>query len=84
MNVRKMKPTKAHRPALWSGILGTVYAMNDDGEVRYFDYDREGAKAFAGVTDDRDPRLARKPRPVSYAKHRDLEPRGLIVWITRA
>jgi hypothetical protein len=53
---RKMKPTRQHRPAVWGGILGTVYAQNDTGETRYFDYDYAVAWAFAGVTPERDPR----------------------------
>lgn len=46
---RKMKPTRRHRPAVWECILGTVYAMNEAGECRYFDYNYEDAFAFAGV-----------------------------------
>jgi hypothetical protein len=59
MSARRMKPTRKHRPAIVPGILGTVYGINDDGEARYFDYDREGAEAFAGVTSERDPRYAK-------------------------
>lgn len=56
--VRKAKPTRAHRPAVWEMLLGTVYA-SDGQTVRYFDYDWDGAKEFAGVTDTADLRLAR-------------------------
>lgn len=56
-------PTRAHRPAVWENMLGTVYAMNDAREVRYFDYDHDGALAFAGVREEgRDPRVARATR----------------------
>ena len=51
------KPTLQHRPAVWECMLGTVYALNDEGECRYFDYDHEGALAFAGVAGDIDVRL---------------------------
>lgn len=46
---RRMKPTEAHRPAIWENMLGTVYARNAAGEVRYCDYRYEEAFAFAGV-----------------------------------
>lgn len=50
-------PTRSHRPAIWENMLGTVFAMNDVGEVKYFDYNHEDAKRFAGAEeDDRDPR----------------------------
>jgi len=57
---RKMKPTRGHRPALWENMLGTVRAMNDAGEVRYFDYNWDEAIAFSGANDpDRDARLCK-------------------------
>lgn len=52
-------PTNKHRPAIWECMLGTVYAMDDQGEVRYFDYRWDEARAFAGVSPDRDPRVAK-------------------------
>lgn len=55
---RKAKPTKQHRLAIWENMLGTVYAMNDAGDVQYFDYRWADAIEFAGATTDRDPRLA--------------------------
>ena len=59
---RIMKPTQKHRPAIWEAMLGTVYAMNDAGEVKYFDYKWDEAAIFAGlggltVVDERDPRV---------------------------
>ncbi len=57
---RHMKPTKQHRPAVWECMLGTVYARNDRGETRYFDYDWAKARTFAGADEpDRDPRCFR-------------------------
>lgn len=47
---RKMRPTKAHRPILTFGILGTVYGISPQGEVRYFDYNWDAALKFAGVS----------------------------------
>lgn len=46
---RRMKPTQKHRPAVWENMLGTVYALNDAGECKYFDFKYEEALAFAGV-----------------------------------
>jgi hypothetical protein len=54
---RDAKPTRKHRPAIWEMLLGTVYASNGT-EVRYFDYDWDAAREFAGVTPDADPRHA--------------------------
>jgi hypothetical protein len=53
-----MPPTQRHRLAITPGILGTVYARNEAGVERYFDYDWKGAMAYAGVRQDRDPRVA--------------------------
>jgi len=53
------EPTSKHRPAIWENMLGTVFAMNDERKIKYFDYDYEAAKAYSGVTEDeRDCRLA--------------------------
>jgi hypothetical protein len=40
-------------------MLGTVYAVNDAGKVEYFDYNWDAAREYAGVTADRDPRVAK-------------------------
>ena len=50
--VKKMKPTKKHRPAIWEMMLGTVIAMNSKGEMRYFDYDFEAVVKFAELGGD--------------------------------
>lgn len=50
---RTAKPTKKHRPVVWEAMLGTVYAMDPTGTVRYFDYDVAAAHRWAGVTEDR-------------------------------
>jgi hypothetical protein len=57
----KKPPTSRHRTAVWECLLGTVYARNDAGEVKYFDYDYPAAMAFAGVTPERMPRVAKAP-----------------------
>lgn len=63
VNARHMKPTQKHRLAIEPGILGTVYAYDDAGNRKYFDYDYDGALAYAGVTEDRDPRTWKSGRP---------------------
>ena len=45
-------PTKKHRPAVWECMLGTLYALGVNGEVKYFDYDYGAALKFAGITSD--------------------------------
>ena len=66
----KKKPTLKHRPAIWECMLGTVYAMNDDREVKYFDYDWDAARAFAGVDESgRDPRVFKNTRRVSWTEY---------------
>ena len=80
-----MKPTQKHRPAIWECLLGTVYAMNADREVQYFDYNWDAAMEFAGVTDESDLRTYRKRERVSYSRHGSLldEPRfgQLVLWM---
>lgn len=70
---RKAKPTKDHRPAIWESLLGTVEARSPEGITRYFDYDWEAARAFAGIDESTsDLRLARYPRidsgPIRYGQ----------------
>jgi hypothetical protein len=50
---RKAKRTLKHRPAVWEMMLGTVYASNGK-ETRYFDYDWDAAREFAGIREDED------------------------------
>lgn len=60
VEARIMRPTKRHRPVMWEGILGTVYACSPEGEVKYFDYDWKGAAEFCGVlADGADPRVVK-------------------------
>jgi len=50
VTAHKAPPTKKHVPAIWEGLLGTVYAQSPDGVVRYFDYNYEAARAWAGLS----------------------------------
>lgn len=60
------KPTQKHRPAVWECMLGTVYAY-DGNKIKYFDYDHEGALAYAGINwESEDLRWAKKPGRYSY------------------
>ena len=58
VKARKMKPTKKHRPAIWECMLGAVYA-SDGKRARYFDYDLDAARKFAGVDKAKDIRIFR-------------------------
>lgn len=82
---RPMRPTLKHRPAIWEMMLGTVYAMNDAGEVRYFDYNWEGARAFAGVDEpDRDPRHSRALRGhLDYLGTSAPNTRQMVLWVLK-
>lgn len=46
---KKKSITRKHKPLIWENMLGTVYARNATGEVKYFDYDYEAAHRFAGT-----------------------------------
>lgn len=89
---RKMKPTLRHRPALWENMLGTLFAMNAEGECRYFDYDYEAAIEFSGVDPTNatgDNRIYRvtPDRRYSYVRSGDdfANPRlkKLVLWTTQ-
>ncbi len=89
---RKMRPTQKHRPALWENMLGTLYAMNVEGECKYFDYDHDAAIEFAGVdtkNETGDNRLFRvnKDFRYSYVRSGDTyaNPRQgkLVLWTKR-
>ena len=84
---RRMKPTKKHRPAIWEGMLGTVYAMNEAGETKYFDYDWDDAKAHAGIPDKTDIRLYRHREHIRYSNGADImsDPQmgKLVLWVER-
>lgn len=85
----RMRPARRHRPAIWESMLGTVFAMDDAGHIKYFDYDYEAARAYAGVDDlvgHVDPRLA--PFPRNAHRYDDGEsawarpaPAQLVLWI---
>ena len=56
------EPTKKHRAVIWEGMLGTVYARNENGEVKYFDYDWKEAAEFANLKNAKDIRVAKLKR----------------------
>jgi hypothetical protein len=75
----KAAPTRSHVPAVWECLLGTVYARNAQGQTQYFDYDHEGALAFAGVHQEgADLRVA--PAPVRMT---DIRRGQLVLWVRR-
>lgn len=77
----KKKVTKAHKPILWETMLGAVSAMNLDGEVKYFDYDYEGAITWA-TTGRKDFRTWKVPHGVRYTANSWDGPRvgRLALW----
>lgn len=77
-SAKKAPPTKKHRPALWENMLGTVYARNVSGEVRYFDYDYKAAVAFIGAYADA--RVHRIPRLGYYDLKGTEIQGGKLVW----
>lgn len=52
--------TRSHRPLVWENMFGTVYAY-DGKEVKYFNYNWDGARAYANVTGHTDLRIAKNP-----------------------
>jgi hypothetical protein len=84
-DLKVMKPTKRHRPAIWECMLGTVYAMNDAGEIQYFDYKWEEAKQFAGIDTSRDLRVYKNTESRSSWDRHELPRRGgTVLWILKA
>ena len=81
----KGAPTKAHRPAIWEVMLGTVCALSPAGEARCFDYDFEAAKAHAGIASATDARLAPMPKYKSYiekgATWAEARPGQRVLWV---
>jgi hypothetical protein len=61
--VNERKPTRLYRAAVWECMLETIYAMNDSGEVRYFNRDWRAAARFSGaLVETRRARLWRNHR----------------------
>jgi hypothetical protein len=81
---KRMKPTMKHRPAVWESMLGTVNAMNEAGEVRYFDYAWEDALEFAGFSPDRDPRTFKADRAVQFANWHHIRRGQRVLYIRKA
>ena len=87
--VRK-RPTLKHSPVIWEAMLGTVYAASPSGEVRYFDYRWDEARAFAEIDPAVDDlRVARKrdyPRPYGvsfYGGSKEPYANQLCLWAVR-
>jgi hypothetical protein len=70
-------------------MLGTVYALNDVGECRYFDYDHTGALEFAGVDKTADNRLHRITKLLNFQYVKNGASEGnpnvgkLVLWIPK-
>lgn len=83
-NAKKAKPTQKHRPAIWENMLGTLYAMNDRGQVKYFDYAYFDAVEFAGITKENVPtldiRVERNSHSMNYGYEYMMPRKGQLVW----
>lgn len=79
---RQMKPTRHHRPGLWENMLGTVYAQNRAGEVRYFDYDWAEAIAFIGPVEDIRAYRVKMYDGVSRPNEHPVPP-GKLIWFVK-
>ena len=88
IEARKMRPTLNHRPAIWECMLGTVYAMNEEGVTEYFDYDWDDAKQHAGIPDKKDIRLFKNKRRVRWSNgdryDGDPEVGKLTLWVEKS
>jgi hypothetical protein len=84
-DVKRAKPTKNHRPAIWENMLGTVYAMDDNRKIKYFDYDYEAAKAYSNVAEKKDIRLAKVTEPLTWDGSSHANPRKgkLVIWVEK-
>ncbi|QZD97742.1 hypothetical protein SEA_VINE_33 [Gordonia phage Vine] len=80
---RAMRPTQKHTPVMWEGILGTVYAVNPQGDVKYFDYDWQAARDYADIPDDADIRIAPAPHSFRLANDTTIYAGKTYVWIVR-
>jgi hypothetical protein len=72
---RTYKITKKHIPLCWECILGTVYAKNVNGAVKYFDYNYDNAINFMSLNNYYDLRLCKCPYNISlinYPKYKQL------------
>jgi len=81
----RRKPTRGHRPAIWEVMLGTVYAMNDAGEIKSFGRNYEEAIAFSGAAEEgRDPRLHKLKNKIRPTQGDETIPAGkLVYWIRK-
>ena len=88
VEAKKMPPTKKHRPAIWEMMLGTVNAMNDEGEVKYFDYDHDAAKEFAGVAEKKDPRVFKSKSKLVVGgdcySTKNVRRGQMVLWVERS
>jgi hypothetical protein len=75
------KPTQKHRPVVWEGILGTVYARSPEGKIEYFDYNWEATMDFAQLDrEGADPRIWKTPERVNINEEHCLYAGQRAIW----
>lgn len=79
------KPTSNHRPAIWENMLGTVFAMNDEGKIKYFDYKIEDAKEYANIKNKKDIRIFKNEKKIRYTNDEEKNPRinQTVLWVEK-
>jgi hypothetical protein len=81
IEAKRAKPTKSHRPAIWECMLGTVYAMNSEGKVKYHDYNHQAAKEWAGIEQAEDIRVWPYPDTNSWARPEMPRRKQKVLWV---
>jgi hypothetical protein len=79
----KRTATRRHEALIWENMLGTVYAQDETGDVRYFDYDWDAAIDFAGVSDCSDLRTVRWTGRANSYDHTAPRPRQFVLMGVR-
>lgn len=87
LTVKAARPTLKHRLAIAPGIFGTVYAINAEGEARYFDYNYAAARAFAGLDTATDIRYAKSRGRFQFVRTGAIEANPRVgtpcYWVAR-
>lgn len=72
------KITKKHIPLCWECILGTVYAKDIDGNVKYFDYNYVSAISFMKLNNYHNLRVCKNP--YHFSQYQFPKTNQLVLW----